>query len=79
MVRVVDARDGLHLLGDEVADVGGRLDIEFHQQVEIAGGRIDFRGDLRVRQPVGDLIRLAELTLDLHEEGNHAHLRTAVD
>ena len=49
------------------------LDVEFHQQIEIAGGRIDLRSNLGVGQPVGDLVGLAELALDLHEERNHAN------
>ena len=52
------------------------IDVEFHQQIEIAGGRIDFRGDLGVGELVGDLVGLAELAFDLHEKGDHARLRT---
>ena len=43
---VLDARDGLHLLVDEVADIGLVLDVELHQEVEVAGGRVDFGGEL---------------------------------
>src|ERR1700721_1531364 len=70
---VLHADDGLHLLGDEVADIGALIDIKFHQQVEIAGGGINLRSNLGVGQPVGDLIGLAELALDLHKERNHAN------
>ena len=75
--RVGDPGNGLHLLGDEMADIGRGIDVEFHQQIEVAGGRIDFRGDLGVRELIGDLVGLAELTFDLHEKGDHARLRTA--
>ena len=47
--------------------------VEFHQQIEIAGGRINLRSDLGVGQPVGDLVGLAELALDLHKETNDAN------
>ena len=47
------------------------LDIELHQQVEVAGGGIDLGGDLGIRERVGDLVGFAELAFDLHEEGGH--------
>ena len=68
---VLDARDGLHLFVDEVADVDVLVDIEFDQQVVVARGGLDFRGDLGFRKRVGDHVRLAELALDLDEEGYH--------
>ena len=58
-----------------MADVGCLVDIEFHQQVEVAGGGIDFRGDLGVGEAVGHLVRFAHLALDLNEKRDHAHLR----
>ena len=61
----------LHLLVDEVADVGFVVDVEFHQQVVVAGGRIDLGGDLGLGQRVGHLVGLAELAFDLDEEGGH--------
>jgi hydroxyethylthiazole kinase len=70
-----DAGDGLHLFRDEMADVGCGIDVEFHQKIEIAGGRVDFRGNLRVGELVGDLIGLAELAFNLHEKGDHGRLR----
>ncbi len=54
-----------------MADVGAFLDIEFRQQIELAGGGVDLRCDLGIREFVGDLVGLAELTLDLNEERNH--------
>src|SRR5580700_631865 len=60
-----------------MADVDRRIDVEFHQQIEVAGGGIDFRGDLGVGELIGDLVGLAELTFDLHKEGDHARLQTA--
>ncbi len=68
---IADAVDAVHLLVDEVADVGAGLDVEFHQQVEIAGGRIDLGGDLSFGKFVGDLIGLAEFAFDLDEERGH--------
>jgi hypothetical protein len=59
-----------------MADIGCRFDIEFDQQVEIAGGRINFGSDLGVSQLVRDLIRFAELAFDLHEKWDHARLRS---
>src|SRR6266446_912670 len=76
--RVLDARDGLHLLVDEMADVGLVLDVEFHQQVEIAGGRIDLGSELGIRELVRHFVGLAELAFDLDEEGNHSRLRAAL-
>jgi hypothetical protein len=70
-VRVLDAGDALHFLIHEVADVGARLDIEFHQQVIVARGRVDLGGDLGFGQRVRDLLGLAELAFDLDKEGGH--------
>src|SRR5436309_12399833 len=72
--RVLDARDDLHLLVDEVADIGIGVDVELHKEVEVAGGGIDLGGDLGVGEPVGDVVGLAQVAFDLHEEGNHARL-----
>ena len=69
---VEDAVEGVDLFIDEMADVGVGFDIEFCQQVEITGRGVDLRGDLGIGDLVGDLVGLAELALDLNEEGNHA-------
>ncbi len=58
-----------------MADVGCVIDVEFYQKIEIAGGRVDFRGNLRVGELVGDLVGLAELAFNLHEKGDHGRLR----
>src|SRR5881392_3964209 len=57
---------------DEKTDIGHFIDVELHQQVVVAGGRVDFRGQLRVRELVRHLIGLAELAFDLDEEGDHS-------
>src|SRR6516225_1681104 len=72
--RVLDTRDGLYLLVDEMTDVGLVLDIEFHQQVEVAGGGIDLGSELGIRQLVRHFVGLAELAFDLNEEGDHSRL-----
>jgi hypothetical protein len=59
-----------------MTDIGRRLDIEFYQEIEVAGCRIDFGSDLRVGQLARDLIRFAELAFYLYEEWDHARLRT---
>src|SRR4029079_17703373 len=69
--RVLDTRNDLNLLVDEMADIGAGLDIDLHQQVEFARGRIDLGGDLGVGEAVGHLVGLAELALDLDEERDH--------
>src|SRR5438094_1546332 len=76
--RILDARDRLHLLVDEMADVGLLLDVELHQQVVISGGRIDLGCELGVGELVRDLVGFAELALDLDEEGDHSPLREAL-
>ena len=65
------------LLVHEMADIGAFLDVEFAQQVVMAGGGIDFRGDLGVGEMIGDLIGLAELAFDLDEKRNHSCLQPA--
>src|SRR5271156_4733352 len=60
---VVNAGDGLHFLIDEVADIGSRFDVEFDQQVKVAGGRVDLRRDLRVGERVRDCVGFAEIAL----------------
>src|SRR5215831_8808150 len=68
---VLDARDRLHLLVDEMADVGVLVDIELDQEVIVTGGRIDLGRNLGLGKRVGHRIGLAELALDLDEERNH--------
>src|SRR5258705_14005307 len=70
-VGVLDAGDHLHPFVDEMADVGVVVDVELDQQIVIAGGGIDLRGDLGFRERIGDGIGLAELAFELDEEGNH--------
>jgi hypothetical protein len=70
-VRVGDLRDRLHVLGDEMADIDPVVEVELGQDVVIAGGRVDLGGDLPVREGARDRIGLAELALDLDEEGLH--------
>ncbi len=54
-----------------MADVGAGVDIEFHQQVVVAGGRVDLGSDLGFGERIGHLVGFAELAFDLHEEGGH--------
>src|ERR1700744_5161327 len=68
---VLDAGNDLDLLVDEVADVGVVIDIELHQEIVIARGGVDFRGNLGLGERVGDGVGLAELAFELDEEGNH--------
>ena len=68
---VLDARQHLHLLVDEVADVGLLVDVELDEQIIVAGGGVDLGGDLRFGERVGDLVGLAELAFDLDEERNN--------
>src|SRR4030095_484360 len=75
--RVLDARDGLHLLVDEVPDIGVGIDVELHEEVEVASSGIDLGGDLGVGEPVGHVVGLAQVAFDLHEEGNHLRLLPA--
>src|SRR3982074_199174 len=70
-VGVLDAGNGLHLLVDEMADVGVVVDVELDQQVVIPCGGINLRGDLGFGERVGDGIGLAELAFELDEERNH--------
>src|SRR4029077_5495296 len=68
---VLDARNDLHLLVDEVADVGLLVDVELDQQVEVPSGGIDLRGNLGLGERIGHRVGLPELALDLDEEGDH--------
>src|SRR5882672_892513 len=68
---VLDARNHLHPLVDEMADVGVVVDVELDQQIVVARGGIDLRGDLGLGERVGDGIGLAELAFELDKEGNH--------
>ena len=70
-MRIDDVGDGLYLLADEVADIGVVIDVEFGQNVEMAGNRIDFRGDFGVGQAAGHLIGFAELAFDFNEKSLH--------
>src|SRR5882724_6799353 len=68
---VLDARNHLHPFVDEMADVGVVVDVELYQQIVIARGGIDLRGDLGLGERVGDGVGLAELAFELDKEGNH--------
>jgi len=70
-VGVLDARNHLHLLVDEMADVGVVVDVEFDQQIVVADSGIDLRGDFGLRERIGDGVGLTELAFELDEEGNH--------
>src|SRR5262245_28525275 len=70
-VRVLDAGDALHLLIHEVTDVRAAVDVEFHQQIVVAGGRIDLGCNFRFGQGVGHLVGLSELAFDLNEKWGH--------
>src|SRR5215212_1673323 len=74
---VLDLGDRLHVLGDEMADVDAVVDMELGQDVVVAGRRIDLRGDLAVGKRARHRIGLAELALDLDEEGLHRALRVS--
>src|ERR1044072_5066794 len=54
-----------------MADIGGVLDIELAEQIEIASRGVDLRGDLGIRDRVCDRGGLAGVALDLGEERNH--------
>jgi len=45
------------------------LDIELYQQIEFSGGRIDFGGDLGIRELIRHFVGLAELALDWTKKG----------
>src|ERR1700692_3574593 len=78
-VGILDAGKHLHLLVDEVPDVGVVIDVEFNQQVVIAGGGIDPRRNLGRGKRIGHRVGLAKLALDLDKEGNHrCRLRKAL-
>jgi hydroxymethylpyrimidine/phosphomethylpyrimidine kinase len=70
-VGVLDARNGLHLLIDEMSDVDIVVDIELHEQIVMACGGVNLGGDLGFRKRVGNGVGLAELAFDLNEKGNH--------
>src|ERR1700738_3155279 len=70
-VGVLDAGNYLHLFVDEMADVGVVVDVELDQEIVVAGGGIDLRGDLGFRKRIGNRIGLAELAFELDEKGNH--------
>jgi hypothetical protein len=59
----------VQLLVDEVADVAAGVDVEFDEEVEVSGGGIDLRRDLRVDDRSRHAIRCAEFALDEDEEG----------
>src|SRR4051794_3591629 len=71
---VLNTGNHLHLFVDEVTDVGRILNVELHQEVEVAGGRIDLRSDLGIRERVRYLVGFAEMAFDLHEKRNHPAL-----
>src|ERR1044071_8783464 len=75
-VRVGDLGDDLDVFGDEVADIDAVIHVELGEDVVIARRRVDLGGDLPVGESVRDGVGLAELALDLDEEGLHGALRS---
>src|SRR6185436_10548315 len=73
---VLHAGQRLDVAGDEVADVGLVVEVALHQQVVLAGGRIDLRHLLDAARIVGDLVGLAELAFHHDENGLHGPLRS---
>src|SRR5215475_4572114 len=71
---IQNTRDWLNLLGNKMPDVGALLDIELHQQIEIARSRINLGRDLGIGERIGYRIGFAEVTFDLHEKWDHAFL-----
>jgi acetylornithine deacetylase/succinyl-diaminopimelate desuccinylase-like protein len=71
---VLDLGNGLHVLGDEVADVDIARNVELGENVVIAGRGVDLRGDFTVGESGGDLVGLAKLAFDLDEKGLHGTL-----
>src|SRR5260363_125810 len=54
---------------DKDTDIGILVDVELDQQVVIPGGGVDLGRDLGLCQRIGHDVGLAELALDLDEEG----------
>src|SRR5437660_1757854 len=61
-----------------MTDVDVAIDIEFGQDVEVTGDRVDFRRDLRFGKRACDRIGLAKRAFDFDEKGLHRWARSAV-
>ena len=70
-LRVVDAGDDLHLVGDEMADIVRIVEVELRENVVIAGRGIDFGSDFGIGEGGRDLVCLAEPAFDLHKKCLH--------
>ncbi len=71
-VRVAYARNALHDLGNEQADIRIGLEPELRQQIILPGNGIERgqRGDV-VRQLTGHFVGLAEFALQMDEKRLH--------
>ena len=69
--RADDAGDAGDVFVDELADVLLVLDVDLHQQVVFAAGRIEFGDQLGLLDGVGNLVGLAGRALQLDEYGLH--------
>src|SRR4051794_31953976 len=76
--RIGDAGNALDLLADEMADIDVIGDVELGEDVEIAGNRINFRGDFGLGQGAGNLVGLAELAFDFDEKGPHRRVPASI-
>jgi hypothetical protein len=65
------ARNGLHLIANEVSNINGHVDMEFGEDVIITGDRVDLRCNFPIRQSAGYSICLSQLAFDLNKEGLH--------
>jgi hypothetical protein len=70
-ISVQGSKSRLDLAGDEMADVGLFVEIALHEEVLLAGGRIDLRYLFDAASIVGHVIGLAELAFHHDEDGLH--------
>ena len=55
-------------------DVGALFDVEFHQQIEVASGRINLGCDLGIGKRIGYRVGFAKVAFDLNEKRDHVFL-----
>lgn len=69
--RIPDTRDCMNMRIDEVTNVDIVLKIQFDQQVERAGRRVNFGRELEFGNLIGNVVGLAKLAFDSDEVGAH--------
>ena len=77
-MRVDDVGNCLYFRADEMPDVNAVINVEFGQNIKMAGNGINLRSDFTICQTACDIIGLAELAFDLNKKSFHRFMLSVI-